>query len=176
MKHSLCLLDQILSFENPNLIQLVEAIFLAACRCRDKRFGEALTLSWSICEQILYQLWKKFLNEANERESSSRISKNRRQKLIGRDYTASIIVEILELIEVLDQQTYRSLDACRRARNGWIHELKTPKQNQVEVCVRMAQDLLFKYFGVKLYLQTGGRGGVPSWNRWLWDQIAREER
>ena len=176
VEQSLSMLDRILSLEDTGLLELVETIFIAACRNRDKRFGEALTLSWSVCEQIVYQIWKNFLNEGAEQHTSNRISKERRKKLTGRDYTASIVVEFLELIGVLDKQTYQNLNRCRRSRNKWAHELDAPNEDEANTCIRTAQDLLLQHFGVQFYLQPGGRGGVPMLNRWVYDQIVQNER
>ena len=163
VERSLELLDKILLHEDPCLIQIVETIFMAACRNRDKCLGEALSLSWSVCEQIMFQMWKKFLNDPDKQPSGNKIPKKRRQKLLGLGYTASIILETLELTGVLQQEVYQDLDTCRRARNKWIHKLAPPKEQEAITCIQAAESLLRQYYGIPLHLKLGGRGGVPQW-------------
>ncbi len=174
VERSLELLDKILLPGDPNLIQIVETIFMAACRNRDKRFGEALTLSWSVCEQIMFRMWEKFLNDPNKQPSGNRILKKRRKKLLG--LTASNLLETLELTGVLDDHVYQKLDTCRLARNKWIHKLILPEKKEAYTCIQAAESLLHQHYGIPLHLQPGGRGGVPSWNMWVWDQVVQQER
>lgn len=176
VKHSLQVLDGILIQGNASLIQLVETAYMAACRGTEKRFGEALTLAWSVCEQIIFLIWTTYLNDTSNREGTGPIPKDRRERLAGRDYTAAIIIETLELAGRLDRDTYRMLDLCRRARNKWVHQLKSPKESDANLCIRAAQTLLQRTFDVHLRLQAGGRGGVPKWPVWIWEQVKTDER
>jgi hypothetical protein len=36
------------------------------------------------------------------------------------------------------------------------------------------QNLLQKVKGIPLVLQSGGRGGVPQWPVWMWEQVKEE--
>ena len=166
--HSLDSLDTILSANDPHLIQIVETVYTAACRGVEKRSGEAITLAWSACEQLLSMAWKGLLDNERFRR---RMPKKRREKFRGRDYSASHILEILELFDFIDYDLYKSLDAIRKARNNWIHELKFPADFEVGQAISAVQDLLNQTKNVYLYLQSGGRGGVPQWNKWVWNQV-----
>jgi hypothetical protein len=173
--HSLDMLDTILSGDDATLVQLIEAAYMAACRMREKRFGEAVILAWGVCEQLVSLAWNELLEDAKSGEEvSDRMSKDRRDKLTGRDYTASIMVEMLEINGRIDRDLYRLLEVARKARNNWAHRMRPPKEREVSVCIRAVQNLLQKVKGIPLVLQSGGRGGVPQWPVWMWEQVKEE--
>lgn len=160
--YSVDLLDKILTDPDGQLMPLVESAYIAACRARDKRFGEAITLGWSVCEQLISILWRKLLDDRRENNSDG-MNKDRIKKLTGRDFTASIIVETLEMMGQIDHELFRRLNIARQARNSWAHSLDTPKESQVRVCMEAVERLLLKVKGFSLPLDSGGRGGVPQW-------------
>jgi hypothetical protein len=164
---SLALLDQILMQKDTGIIQMVEGAYISACRSGERRFGEALILAWGVCEQAVSHEWRKLIDSG----PSGRVSKERRTKLTGRDYTASVMVEMLEISNRISNDLYRSLEIARKARNHWAHEMRAPKESEVGVAIRAMEELLTKAFDVKLLLQSGGRGGVPMWNRWIYDSL-----
>lgn len=169
--HSLDMLDKILQQGQHEVLAIVEALYMAACRNTEKRYGEALTLAWSVCEQAIFVMWNEHLEEINSKSDDDRINKERRKKLSGRDYTSSIVIESLELSEKIDRQTYRMLDVCRRARNNWAHRLKSPKSSESDVCLRVAEKMVQQVFRVPIRLQYHGRGGVPQWPSWMWREV-----
>ena len=166
-EHSLKLLDKI-------LIQMVEAVYISACRQREKRFGEAVTLSWGVCEQLIQTMWRELLDEANNGEGNEvRMPKAPRRTLTGRDYTASVMIEILEITRKLDHDLYKLLQQARKVRNAWAHDLRAPEELETHSCVTATVKLLEHVRGITLALQPGGtRGGVPLWPVWLLD-VAR---
>lgn len=168
VERSFELLDQLLSTNETVLIKMVEGIYMSACRCYDKRYGEAITLTWAVCEQLLSTLWEEFLDEA---KSKGRMVATRRKKLKGRDFTASSITEILELNGRIDHSLYLLLEATRKSRNKWAHDLREPKEDEVCEAIRTAETLLSHVKGIQLSLQCGGPGSVPSWNIWVWENV-----
>jgi hypothetical protein len=172
VEHSLSMLDTILSNGDATLVQLIEAAYMAACRMREKRFGEAVILAWGVCEQLISSAWNKLLEDTKSGEQpSGRMPKDRREKLTGRDYTASVMVEMLEINGRIDRDLYRLLEVARKARNNWAHRMRPPKESEVSVCMRAVQNLLQQVKSVPLVLQSGGRGGVPQWPIWMWEQV-----
>lgn len=170
--YSLVLLDRVLSDPEGQLLNLVESYYIAACRAREKRFGEAMTPGWSVCEQILAILWRGILGERASADGSP-LSKERRKKLTGRDFTASIIIETLELMGRLDGELFRRLNIARQARNNWAHSLHAPKASQVNICMMAVEQLLSDVKGVQLRLQFSGRGGVPQWPVYMMEEVRR---
>jgi hypothetical protein len=171
VEHSLDLLDAILLRNDPAIIQLVEAIYISGCRRREKRFGESVVIGWSVCEQLISIAWKAMLNDARASEDGvERMPRERRTKLTGRDYPASVMIEMLEINGRINHELYKGLDIARKARNGWAHEMKPPTERDIHFCHRAGEALLQQVLGIHLTLQAGGRGGVPKWPIWMWEQ------
>ena len=169
VEHSLGLLDRVLLENDMGLIGMIEAAYLAACRLTEDRSGEAITLAWGVCEQLLSSAWKKLLNDV---KNDGRMSGKRADKLEGRDYTASVMIEMLEINGQIDHDLYRRLEIGRKARNDWAHDMRKPKGSVVYETIRALEDLLQQVTGVKLSLQlTGPPGGVPGWNIWVWESL-----
>jgi hypothetical protein len=171
VEHSLSLLDAILTKKDAALVQLVEASYMSACRSCERRFGEALVLAWGVCEQLVSHEWSKLIDAADHSSGAIRMNKERKTKLTGRDYTASVMTEVLELSGRIDHELYRLLEVARKARNRWAHEMRLPKESEVSVSIRAMEQMLAKGMGVQLQMQTGGRGGVPQWNYWIWERF-----
>ncbi|AZR41281.1 hypothetical protein MTMN5_01831 [Marinobacter salarius] len=169
---SLDLLDAVLQRGNRKTIVVLEAIFLAGCRTFDRRFGEALVLAWGVCEQMLSLLWQSLLSDNKEMVDGEhpRMSADRRKKLIGRDYTASVMIEVLELEGRIDHHLYRELEVARKARNKWMHEMALPKSSEVKVCIEAAQRLVFQVWNLDMpTFFPQGPGAVPGWFIWVWE-------
>ena len=172
--HSLSLLDSVLEKNEATLVQLVEAAYMSACRSVEKRFGEALVLAWGVCEQLVSHEWSKLI-DAKHPSAVDRMPRDRRKKLEGREYTASVMVEMLELAGYVDHELYRKLEIARKARNKWAHEMRAPTELEVSVAISAVERMLGESKGLQLQLQTSGRGGVPKWNYWVWDQLETSE-
>ena len=165
--HSLDLLDQILLAEDTDLIQMIEAAYMAACRCAEGRLGEAVTLAWGVCEQLLSTAWETLLNDTRD---TGRMPARRRKKLKDRDYTASVITEMLELGMRIDHDLYRHLEEARKSRNQWTHDMCEPSIGQVRDAIRAAEGLFRQIKGIHLSFQLSGPSpGVPEWNIWIWE-------
>jgi hypothetical protein len=170
VEYSLDLLDHILTASEVAMVQIVEAVYISACRQREKRFGEAITLCWGVCEQLISAAWDKMIEELRTGVADGeRMPKDRRMKLKSRDYTASVMVKMLEVNGRLDHELYRLLEIARKARNNWTHEMRIPKEREGSICLQAATRLLKQVKRVHLSLQSGGRGGVPQWPIWIWE-------
>lgn len=172
VEHSFDLLDQILLEGDINFIQLVEAAYVATCRQRERRYGEAVVLAWGVCERLISSAWNKMIDDLRTRTADGeRMPKERRDKLKSRNYTASVMVEMLEVNGRISNDLYRLLEVARKARNNWIHGMRSPRSRDAMICVRAAQQLLSHLKGIELSLQFSGRGGVPEWPYWMWQEV-----
>jgi hypothetical protein len=166
IEHSLGTLDQILQDPSGQLTQLVEAAYIAASRSAEHRLGEAVTLGFGVCEQLVSVAWAAMLSE-KERGYPGRMNKERRDRLNnGRDYSASVMIEFLELSDILDAETYKNLGIARKARNEWAHRMVTPKTSDAHACMLAIKALLAQVKGVELYLQYAPSGLERLWRIW----------
>ena len=164
---SLELLDQILLSEDTALIQMVEAAYLSACRYAEGRLGESVTLAWGVCEQLLSIAWDTLLNDTRD---GGHLPGIRRTKLRGRDYTASVMTEMLELEMRIEYGLYGHLEEARKARNQWAHEMREPSNAQVLHAIRAAEGLFKQIKGIDHPLPLNSPSpGVPGWNIWIWE-------
>lgn len=168
---SLSALDRLLADGDLTGIRLVEGAFMAANRRYEKRFGESITLGWTVCEQLVSITWNRMLDDTRV-ANAERMSKERRSKLLGRDYTASVKSEMLELSGRLSHDLFRKLEIARKARNRWAHEMRPPPEREVQVCLSAVEQLMPSVLGIQLRLGGGGRGGVPQWPVWMWPDFA----
>ena len=177
VEESFKILNEILVRNESSVVQLVEAAYISACRSRDKRFGESVVVGWTVCEQLISLLWKTMIDPVDaQTTSATRLSKQRRSKLLSRDYTASVMVEMLEVNGRIDNKLYELLETARKARNKWAHEMKVPTQNDVYSCQRAVQNLLKLVLNIELSHLSGGRGGVPQWPLWMWNMIESDKQ
>ena len=166
---SLNLLDQILQAEDTRLIQMIEAVYLAAGANAQGRPGETVTSVWGVCEQLLSLAWKAFLNESKD---FGRMPATRRKKLSDRDYTASVMIEMLELGKRINYDLYLHLEEARKARNRWTHDMLEPSGAQVSHAIWAVERLFQEVYGIHITLPlTGLSPGVPGWNIWIWEAV-----
>jgi hypothetical protein len=88
------------------------------------QFSAALIIGWSAAEAILYKRWRVYIDEIGGIGGATIINKSRREKLTGRDFTASIITETLSLAGKLNEATRKELDEARKARNDFVHNIR----------------------------------------------------
>ena len=175
VQRSLDLLDEILLRNDRAIIELVDAAYMAACRAVEHRLGECIAVGWTACEQLITLAWKRLLSGIHqERPTGEGIAKSRREKLLGRDYTASVMVEMLELQGVLPHKLYVALEAVRKARNGWAHEMRLPTSSDIRNCQVALQDTLRLVEGIPLQLQFGFRGTGAPWPLHMWEEFKRK--
>lgn len=78
------------------------------------------------------------------------INRERKQTLSGRDYTASVISEILTLAGQLNNDTYIKLAKARKVRNSWLHNLTSISSMMAAECIQTAQTLVKEVSGIEL--------------------------
>ncbi|MBN1214676.1 MAG: TM1812 family CRISPR-associated protein [Candidatus Lokiarchaeota archaeon] len=79
---------------------------------------QSFILSWTLIEEYLNYIWESLL-EGKNISNSKRID-----KLKGRDFTASIISEILNITGNIDNNELKILNRLRKKRNAFMHDLK----------------------------------------------------
>ncbi|MFJ5739086.1 hypothetical protein [Streptomyces microflavus] len=103
-------------------------------------FASSLITSWAICETLLQHRWNVYVNREG-------VTSARRKRLTGRDYTASIMSEVLELGGAITPETLISLDKARKARNSWMHSISQPDFKSAGECITLATSMLGETLG-----------------------------
>ncbi len=170
--HSFKTLDYVLSLDGGRYVPIVEAAYQSACRAVELRFGESIAVGWTVCEQLVSEEWKSLLaNSDLGRDEDTKMTRDRKKKLLGRDYTASVMVEMLEIHGRLTGSLYKNLEIARKARNNWAHDMAVPTRGDVWACQQAIQELLSRK-GIQLWLQSGFRGaGGAAWPLGAFQQV-----
>ena len=170
--HSFASLDHVLSLADGRYLPIVEAAYQSACRSIELRTGESLAIGWTACEQLVSDEWKQLLSGSDvDRTAEAKMTRDRKKKLLGRDYTASVMVEMLEIQGRLTDALYKNLEIARKARNNWAHDMTVPSGGEVLACQQAIQELLARK-GIQLWLQSGFRGtDGAAWPLRLFQQV-----
>ncbi len=170
--HAFEALDHVLSVDGGRYIPIVEAAYQSACRSTELRTGESLAIGWTACEQLISEEWKQLLADIDaKRTGEAKLTRDRKKKLLGRDYTASVMVEMLESHGRLSDRLYKNLEIARKARNNWAHDMSVPSGTEVWACQQATQELLARK-GIHLRLQQAFRGaGGPAWPLSIFQQV-----
>ena len=85
----------------------------------------SVVLSWFVIERILNDKYSLYLESRNTSEGEvKRINSKRIDILTGRDFTASIISQILELNNIITLEELKTIDKIRGFRNDVAHHLQ----------------------------------------------------
>lgn len=166
IEYSFDLLNSVIECEIDGSLKVVELLFWAHHRYSENAFSDSLILSWAVCEKLLNHLWRLFLQgKRSETEEEVRINQERAKKLKGRDFTTSIVSEVLELSGVVETHLFRRVDHARKKRNAWLHSLDVIEDRDASNAMRAATELLEVATGVSLRPSisrtVAGTGGVP---------------
>lgn len=102
---------------NNEMMKLLATLNRGIVAIRGASFDVALISFWTVIESIMKDLWSRLLIEKG-------VSRDRRKFLIGRDITASILSESLNLHGIIGTELYNNISESRKARNKLMHELK----------------------------------------------------
>jgi hypothetical protein len=125
---------------------LVDLILHAFDLHEKTHFETSHTISWTITERCLNVLWNKYIDEQNAMRTVDKpfVNAERRQKLTGRDFAASVISEILSLSGDIEPALYIKLNKARKDRNDWLHKLKEMDKESSTTSLNLAAEMLRK--------------------------------
>ncbi len=117
-------------------------------------YETSIVLSWFIIEAAIFRVWLEHLDGLNCEFAGGekRINKDRKNLLIGRDFSASIVSNILELTDVIDFKFFKNIDAVRKLRNDIAHSLESekPTADQARLAMETAQTMIEKTWGISI--------------------------
>ncbi len=147
-------------------ITLADLLLHAFSLHESGKFEASQIIAWTIAEKCLNDLWNTYLYELNENHTASGtegrfINSARKDKLTGRDFTASIISEVLSLSGILPFEMYELTSRVRKKRNDWLHHLGAIGRPDATEALSLAQIMLRKtgVFDVEIPFQV--IGAVP---------------
>ncbi|QGV79773.1 hypothetical protein [Streptomyces ficellus] len=144
-------LDFVVQHESDKALDLVTLLNDAATLYGNHQFHSSLITAWTLCETILQHKWSSYI----EAQAHSEVKSVRRQKLTGRDFTASVVSEVLELAGAINKDTLTALDKARKARNAWMHSIKSPVYGDASDCLVLAAAMLSENIGREVRVNVG---------------------
>jgi hypothetical protein len=112
------------------------------------RFSECLIGAWTIIEAGISKVWEQYID--NYKHSGGQVSKGRMKKLQGRDFTASIVQEVLSLSSVFAHSEYDEVDRIRKARNKWMHDLLPVSSDDAAKALQLSHKMVLKAYGIEI--------------------------
>lgn len=116
----------------------------------------ALTLLWLVIERLINKSWVGFLADRylTFEDGSKRINSDRSKFLEGRDFSASIVSNVLELTEIITHSEFKTIDEIRKARNKVAHSLQDVEidHQDLQPAYAVATGLIEKTYGFKIVL------------------------
>lgn len=153
-------LEEIIRRPQPAL-ELVALLNRAAVYYEEHNYPLSVVTAWTISERLLNLRWDDYLEANRVRVSQeaqvSFINADRKKKLKGADFTASIVSEILSLVGQLPFGLFKQLEDVRRARNGWLHDGDIPTRQIAELAVDSAREMIAEVLNIPLQLPLVSR-------------------
>lgn len=135
-------------------IRILELIYIACHQYERHQFSSAHAIGWTIVESLVYLMWTRFRDEIDVTSGGhTSINKDRRKLLDGRDYTASVVIQVLSLANRIDDELLQRLDEARRTRNAFVHDLVPVQAQSASKVIRLATDLVAKIANVEFSSQ-----------------------
>lgn len=132
----------------PRALDLVALIHRSSAAHHDHSFDQALILSWAVTEACLLDLRARCLGNSPTDIQIDVHSENR-TKLANTDRAAPIS-SVLHSAEILDDDLKERMDAARRARNKWAHEVRNPTIDVAHTSIGVAHQMLNQVAGLAL--------------------------
>lgn len=86
-------------------------------------YDTAVILAWFITESAINTLWEDQVEKLNQvlPDGSKRINRQRKEFLTNREFSVSVVSNMLELFGVLDHALFLDIDSTRHCRNNIVH-------------------------------------------------------
>ncbi len=154
VEESFAMLDRLLLQPDEDALTLADLYARAAKYHEERNHDVCLITSWAIIERLLNRLWEEYIDDNRRRkvggEEAPFINQARKRSLTeGQNFTASVVTEILSLVERLPLDLYQEVSVVRRARNGWIHNLEPVSPEVSGKAIRVAETMLSSGIGIK---------------------------
>ena len=120
------------------------------------QFESAHLIAWSVIEKQINKIWADLVVALDEKNGGhTKINRDRRDTLTGRDYTASIVTQMLSLHGKIDDNMLSELNKARQKRNDFAHNLGSVTWQDSGWAIGTANRLITEVIGVTVSCQTG---------------------
>ena len=135
-----------------SLSEYVFSLSKAVCEFKKTNFRLTIVLCWFVVEAVLKDRYSEYL--ANLPNSNQRINSDRRNFLEGRDVTAGVMSNILELVDIINIDELRKIDKLRQLRNDVAHSINKKEINMAEArdSLSLVATMIFSGTGLELPL------------------------
>jgi len=162
VEESFRLLTEILNHPSSDrALELAGLLVRSAAALFDHDYNLGLITAWAVIESLLQELWEGYIEDNRHREIEdaqvSFINAGRKERLTGRDITASLKAEMLSLLDRLPFELYGKLSSVRVARNKWIHDLEPVPASTSEMAMQVAEEMLRLVKGLDLEMPKARR-------------------
>jgi hypothetical protein len=121
-------------------------------------YATSIVLAWFITEASLSALWRTHLESLNRdtKQGRRRLNRERRDFLTGRDFTTSIVSNMLELAEILSPSEFEDIDSVRGYRNKVVHSLAfSPGAAEAQLALKTAQQMIRRLWDISFTPNLG---------------------
>jgi hypothetical protein len=155
---------------NPNEVAVLSELALYSLHLLDRaKYEASLISSWTISERCINMLWGCFLdskkNEGGDRKDETNglqfMNKSRKEKLNGRDFTASTITEVLSLSNAISFERYSMINQIRKIRNDWMHKCTPVSMADAYRALRLSEALLAESGFIEIKLDSSPVMCIP---------------
>lgn len=140
--------------DKDSLAPMIAGIAKSVSEYKVANYDLSLILSWFVIESLLTRKWEIFLENKNKiyGDGSKRINEEREKLFDGRDYTISVISNILELSDMIPFETFNRIDVVRKYRNKVVHQDQVNKftSKHCDMAIRLALDLLYAELPIRI--------------------------
>ncbi len=136
----------------PGLERTLSSFAKSLSEYKEGNYETSIVLSWFITEAALNHLWEIHIDDLNIDFSGGkkRINRERKDFLTGRDFTISLISNLLELWGALPHAQFQDIDTVRGFRNKIVHNHSfTAGPNEAQLALRTAQTMIARIWGIR---------------------------
>lgn len=132
-------------------LEILSLVYISCYQYSRHQFSSAHLIAWSVVEALQNKIWLDLQTEVDvESGGHTKMTKKRKDQLNGRDFTASIVSQILSICGYIDDKTLTRLDEARKRRNNFAHTLDPIESDAAGQVIRLATDLISRVAAIRV--------------------------
>ena len=156
LDHSLDILHKFHAAIGPASLDILSLTYTSCAQYARHQFSSAHLIAWAAIEALLNVIWANLQADIDVSAGGhTKMNRHRKKLLAGRDYTASVVSQILSICGKIDDETLERLDEARRKRNAFAHTLTPIGADDAGKAIRLATDMITNIVGMRVTSQLG---------------------